>query len=90
MTSAAPGDDVFPLAGVADPVAYLRNERGSARLLPAANDTAGATLFHNGLKLEQPVPVRVGDEIRISVPATDAAPAREHRIKVGDPHAAAF
>ena len=85
--TAAPGDDVFPLAGLPAPVAFvLAGRGGAASLVRGAADTPdGLTLLHNGLTLERPVPVRPGDEVRLVLPATDAAPAREHRVRVEDP-----
>lgn len=90
LTSAAPGDDVFPLGGVTAPLAFVRAGRGAADLVPAPSLPPGVALFHNGVKLESPAPLRVGDEIRATLPATDAAPAREHRIHFADPRAPAF
>ena len=84
--------DTFPLAGLSAPVALIKAERGGLSLLPSplpSGDT-GASLYHNGLLLQQPVPLRVGDELRISVPATTADPEREHRVQVLDPHGSAF
>jgi hypothetical protein len=83
--------DTFPLAGVSAPVALVKAEHGGLSLMPSppAGDTS-PTLYHNGLRLEQPAPLRVGDDLRVSVPATAAEPEREHRISVMDPHGAAF
>lgn len=86
--SAAPGDDVFPLAGLSAPCAFVRGERGGAlSLFPAPQAAPDVLCFHNGLRLESPVPLRVGDEIRVTLPATESAPAREHRVHVQDPSA---
>lgn len=90
LTSAAPGDDVFPLGGVTAPLAFVQAERGGASLIPAPGFPAGGALFHNGVKLEAPAPLRIGDEIRAVLPATDLVPAREHRVHFADPRAAAF
>lgn len=90
LTSAAPGDDVFPLGGVTAPLAFVQAGRGSADLVPAPNLPPGTTLFHNGVKFETAAPLRLGDEIRAVLPATDLAPAREHRIRFADPRAATF
>lgn len=82
-----PGDEAFPLAGLASPVAYAVGTRGgAATLLPGSAET-GVKVLHNGLPLERSSPLRVGDEVRLIVPATDAAPVREHRIHVQDPRA---
>ncbi len=90
LTNAAPGDDVFPLAGLSAPPAFIQGERGGALLLPAPNAPADVAVFHNGLRLEQPAPLRVGDEIRIALPATETTPPREHRVHSEDPRSAAF
>ena len=90
LTSAAPGDDVFPLGGVTAPLAFVQAGRGGADVIPAPTLPSGAALFHNGVKLEAPAPLRVGDEIRAVLPATDLAPAREHRIHFADPRAPTF
>ena len=85
--TASPGDDVFPLAGVPAPAAFVQAARGgAASLVPSsADDQGGLKILHNGLPLERPGPVRVGDEVRLVLPATDSAPAREHRVHVTDP-----
>ncbi len=81
--TAAPGDDVFPLAGVPAPAAYaLAGRGGAASLVPVPADADGLKVLHNGLPLERPVPLRTGDEIRLVVPATDTVPPREHRVRV--------
>ena len=83
--------DVFPLAGVTAPAALVKAERGGLSLMPSASGgDASPTLYHNGLRLEQPAPLRVGDELRVSVPATATDPEREHRIEVLDPHGPVF
>lgn len=90
--SAATGSqDIFPLAGVAAPVALITATGGIPTVVPssATGDTSPA-LFHNGLRLQQPAPLRVGDELRVAVPATAADAEREHRITVMDPHGQVF
>ena len=82
--TASPGDDVFPLAGLPAPAAFLQAQRGGGASLVRASPDAPKVL-HNGLPLENSVPLRAGDEIRLIVPATDTAPAREHRVHVADP-----
>lgn len=83
--------DIFPLAGLAAPVALIKAERGGLSLVPApsAGDVSPA-LYHNGLALQQPAPLRPGDDLRVSVPATVADAEREHRIDVLDPHGPVF
>ena len=77
--------DIFSLAGLPTAVAFIKAERGGVSLVPIPTDTPSPpTLFHNGLRVEQPVPLRVGDEIRIAIPATETDPAREHRIHFED------
>ena len=82
--------DTFPLAGVAAPVAFIQAERGSMTLVPAPPGESTSTLFHNGGALKQPAPLRVGDDLRVAVPATASEGEREHRIRVEDPHGRAF
>jgi hypothetical protein len=87
LTTAPGSADIFPLAGLAAPVAFVQMERGGLTLTPANGGGEGSpTLFHNGLALKQSMALRVGDDLRISVPATDNAPEREHRVRVEDPH----
>ena len=82
--------DTFPLAGVAAPVAFIQAERGSASLVPASPGEGLPVVFHNGVALKQPAPLRVGDDLRVAVPATVSEMEREHRIRVEDPHGAMF
>lgn len=89
--TATGSQDIFPLAGLAAPVALIRAERGGLSLVPGSPaDTLSPALFHNGLALQQPVPLHVGDELRVAVPATAAEAEREHRIAVLDPREPAF
>lgn len=82
--------DVFPLAGLAAPVAFIQAERGGAILTPALAGESSPTLFHNGVALKQPAALRVGDDLRVAVPATTSEMEREHRIRVEDPRGATF
>ena len=77
---------MFPLAGLSAPAAFIQAGRGgAASLVRVPGDGPDAPkILHNGLPLENPVPLRAGDEIRLVVPATDTAPAREHRVHVED------
>ena len=77
--------EIFPLAGLAAPSAFIRNTSRSLTLTPAPTQSGSPALFHNGLPLQQPVPLRIGDELRVSVPATETEPGREHRLRVEDP-----
>jgi len=88
--TSAGGQDIFPLAGLAVPIAYIQNARGGLTLAPASPSESAPTLFHNGLPMQQNVPLRVGDELRVSIPATDNTPAREHRLRVEDPQGPVF
>ncbi len=84
--------DVFSLAGLSSPLAAIASDRGGLMLLPTP-PTEGVTapaLFHNGMRLEQPAPLRVGDELRVLVPATATDAEREHRVRVEDPRAPLF
>ena len=84
--------DTFPLAGVAAPVAFIQAERGGATLTPAppSEGVPSPALFHNGVALKQPAPLRVGDDLRVAVPASTSEGEREHRIRVEDPHGRVF
>jgi len=83
--------DTFPLAGLAAPIALIKAERGGLSLVPSPQSgDVSPTLYHNGLLLQQPAPLRVGDELRVSVPVTATDAEREHRITVMDPHGPAF
>ena len=83
--------DSFPLAGLLSPIALIKAEHGALSLIPVPSAAGPApTLSHNGLRLQQPVPLRIGDDLRVSVPATEAEAEREHRIEVLDPRGPAF
>ena len=82
--------DFFPLAGLPEPIAFVQTERNGLTLTPVPTGDGSPTLFHNGLALKQPAPLRVGDDLRIAVPATENAAEREHRIRVEDPRGTAF
>ncbi len=83
--------DIFPLAGLASPVALIKAERGGLSLVPVPPAGDGSPILsHNGLRLQQPAPLRPGDDLRVSVPATGADAEREHRIDVMDPHGPVF
>jgi len=85
--------DTFPLAGLAAPAAFVQAMPGGLSLVPAPPPSAGVaapSVFHNGLPVQQPAPLRAGDEVRVSVPPSDVDAGREHRIRVEDPRAPAF
>lgn len=51
-----------------------------------SNPAPGLRVYHNGLLLENEVPLQFGDEVRVSVPSTGgAALGKEYRIKFADP-----
>ena len=83
--------DIFPLAGLASPIALIKAERSGLSLVPVppAGDASPA-LYHNGLALQQPAPLRPGDDLRVSVPANATEAEREHWIAVLDPHGPVF
>ncbi len=83
--TATGSQDIFPLAGLSAPAAFIQAGRGGLTLLPA-----GSPLVHNGLPLQQSAPLRVGDELRVTTPGTDTEPGREHRVRVEDPHGPVF
>lgn len=90
IATCAPGDDFFPLAGVEKPVAFVTASGGGFVLNPGASGGGPAKVFHNGMPLETTSPLRIGDEIRVSVPADDAPVPREYRVRFADPKAQVF
>lgn len=82
--------DTFPLAGLTAPLAFIQADHGGLMLLPTPPGDGSPALFHNGVALKQPAPLRVGDELRVTVPATATDPDREHRVRVEDPHGPMF
>jgi hypothetical protein len=90
MVAARPGDDVFPLAGVVVPAAYVVAVRGGTDIYPAVGEENTTTLFHHGARLEKKESLRPGEEVRILVPAGETAPEREHRVHMIDPNAPLF
>lgn len=87
---ASTSQDIFPLAGLTAPVALIKAGRGGLSLVPTLPTDNAPTLFHNGLALQQPTPLRPGDDLRVLVPATATDAEREHRIDVLDPHGPVF
>ena len=90
LGTASGSQDVFPLAGLAVPAAFVAGVRGGLNLVPAPAVDDSPTLFHNGLPLKEAAPLRVGDELRVATPTTEAEPGREHRLRVEDPRGSAF
>jgi hypothetical protein len=92
-TTAGASDEVFPLAGVPTPAAFVISAGGSAHLCSAPTMPAGVGVFHNGLRFglkpDESVPLRIGDEIRVSL-AAEGVPGHEHYVHFDDPKAAAF
>lgn len=83
---ASSGEEVFPIAGLAKPVAYVQPAGGGTLSLTPAELPADVRVYYNGVLLESPVSLRAGDEIRIS--ATDPATAipKDYRVHVVDDH----
>jgi hypothetical protein len=81
----APGDEVFPLAGVTKPIAFAQAERGGITSLLPGELPEGGRVYHNGVSLEAPVTLHSGDEIRISVPDPASPLPKDYRLHVVDP-----
>jgi len=91
LANCRPGDDFFPLPGLASPVAFVAASGGGATLNPAGDGSVpDAKVFHNGVVLDHSAPLRIGDEIKITVPAPDAPVPREFRLRFTDPKAPLF
>jgi hypothetical protein len=90
LATCGPGDDFFPLTGLDAPAAFVAASGGGFVLNPNSTNPGPAKVFHNGIPLNQTSPLKIGDEIRISVPADDSAVPRDYRIRFADPKAAVF
>ncbi len=90
LDNCRPGDDFFPLAGLPGPSGYVTASGGGLVLTPLETGNAPARVFHNGVPLELPVPLKYGDEIRVSLAPTPAGPPQEFRIRFADPKAPIF
>lgn len=91
LTSCAPGDDFFPLAGLDAPVAFVTASGGGFTLNPNPAVISATKVFHNGVGLERQSPLRIGDEIRVSLPVDNTSPIpREYRVRFVDPKAPVF
>jgi hypothetical protein len=91
LANCGPGDDFLPLAGLAAPAAFVAASGGGAVLNPGGDRSATAPkVFHNGVALEYPSPLRIGDEIRISAASADIGVPTEYRIRFADPKEHAF
>lgn len=78
--------DAYTIPGVKEPVALLRGGRGQMTVAPSPQPAGSARVFHNGLPLEKPGPLRYGDEIRVVVPEPSGAGVpKEYRLKFADP-----
>ncbi len=88
--SVTAGGDVFALAGLTAPIAYVQAVRGGLSLIPGPASEPPVPMFHNGVRVERESPLRVGDEIRILAPTPDGLPPREHRVRLEDPRAPLF
>jgi hypothetical protein len=89
LGAAGGADEVFPIRGLAEPAAFIRSASGSLEVV-LGKPAEGVRVFHNGSPLEKAEPVRSGDEIRVSLPATETAAARDIRVAVRDPHEPLF
>lgn len=90
LASCGPGDDFFPLSGLDSPAAYVAASGGGFVLAPNPGKNGSAKVFHNGVPLEVPSPLRIGDEIRVSIPADDSPTPRDYRVRFADPKAPVF
>jgi len=83
-STAAPGVQTYAIPGLKEPAAYILGRfGGQAVLTPSAN--GAVKVLHNGLKLDGDVPIRVDDEVRIVMPATDGAEENIVRLRFRDP-----
>ena len=83
--------EIFPLAGLSAPIGVHSKRAWRPCSFPFGHrQTPPPALFHNGLLVQQPVPLHIGDEMRVSIPATGTDPSREHRLRVEDPHGPVF
>lgn len=89
LSSCRPGDDFFPLAGLAEPAAYVAASGGGAVLSPSGPGS-DRKIYHNGALVEQQAPLRYGDEIKITVPDPSSTIPRDFRVKFVDPKAPLF
>lgn len=80
---AAASLDAFPVAGVKETVATIRASRGQLLIQPQPANLV--RVYHNGMPLDKPTPLRYGDEVRIAVLDSNGAILKENRIKFSDP-----
>ena len=75
--------DAYPLAGTKAVAATIRGARGqfTIQLQPGTS----LRVYHNGMPLEKPSPLRYGDEVRVSVVDNTGAVIKESRLKFSDP-----
>ena len=83
--AAGPGREIFPLAGMSNPAAFMQLGRGSVLTLTPAEPSADTTVYHNGVALEAAVPVKNGDEIRVATLDAKRGAPKEFRVHVVDP-----
>jgi len=83
--SEGPGKEIFPLAGLASPAAFVQLGRGGLTLAPA-EPLPDTTVYHNGVSLEGATPIKNGDEIRVAT-RDKRGTAKEFRVHVVDPKA---
>ena len=75
--------DAYPLAGTKAVAATIKGARGQFTLQPQPGTSL--RVYHNGMPLEKPSPLRYGDEVRVSVVDNTGAVVKESRLKFSDP-----
>ncbi len=75
--------DAYPLGGTKVVAATVKGGRGGLTVQPQPGN--GLRVYHNGLPLEKPTPLRYGDEVRVSVVDSNGAVVKENRLKFSDP-----
>lgn len=76
--------DAYPLVGTREVVATVKGGRGQFTLVPQPGTKA--RVYHNGVPLEAPSPLRYGDEVRVSILDSNGALVKETRLKFSDPN----
>lgn len=84
--TAPPGAEIYLVSGLNDTAGWILGERGGVISLSAASGSS-SRLLHNGIGIQEKAPLRVDDEIRIIVPATDTSEEKQFRIRLLDPKA---
>jgi len=84
--TAPPGVETYAIPGLKEAAAYIVGQRGGSAAIKSAN-ADGIRVLHNGVSVSGEMPIRVDDEVRIIVAATDGAEERQIRVRVLDPKA---